>query len=63
MYFPPANIQFHGVSFKKYCPLGMFFKEGDHVIAYLSFGLCVFKAIALVSHIAGKVLKWLMEGK
>lgn len=35
----------------------MFLKEGDHVIAYLSFGLCVFKAIALVSHIAGKVLK------
>ena len=34
-----------------------------YVIAYLSFGLCVFKAIALVSHVAGKVLKWLMEGK
>lgn len=30
----------------------MFLKEGDHVIAYLSFGLWVFKAIALVSHIA-----------
>ena len=33
------------------------------LMLYLSFGLCVFKAIALVSHIAGKVLKWLMEGK